>query len=67
MLDVAYSTTVPAPQPDAEIVPTKEGSTLLTIESVGAFGKPIQTSGAVVTATDAGLLIVASLSQLQRV
>jgi hypothetical protein len=63
---VAYSTTVPAPHPLAEIEPDTEGHTLLAIKSVGRSGV-VQVAGAVATAVDIGLITVASLSQMHRV
>ena len=36
--EVAYSNTVPAPQPEAEMEPVKAGQTLFTMEMVGAVG-----------------------------
>jgi hypothetical protein len=61
--DVANSTTVPAPQPLADIVPVSEGHILLTITIVGASGAVPQFAGTVLIAADAGLKIVASVLQ----
>ncbi len=63
---VAYSRTVPAPQPVAEIVPVIEGQTLSVIVIVGVAGV-VHVPGTVVTATDGVLLCVLSTSQLHRV
>jgi hypothetical protein len=64
---MAYSTTVPAPHPVAEIVPTNEGGTLLTIERVGAVVAPVQVLGCVTTGVETGLVMAKSPLQLQRV
>jgi hypothetical protein len=61
--NVAYSITVPAPQPLADIVPVNEGHTLFTIEIVGISGAAPQLAGIVLTATEVGLKIVASVLQ----
>ena len=63
---VAYSTTVPAPQPVAEIVPVVAGQVLFVMDSVGAPGL-VQVPGAVVTPLDSGPTELASLSHWQRV
>lgn len=63
---VAYSKTVPGPQPLAEIVPVTDGHTLLVMTKVGASGVA-QVPGAVVTPVEAGLKVLASESHKQRV
>jgi hypothetical protein len=59
---VAYSTTVFAPHPEAEMEPVNAGQTLFVIEMVGAPGM-VQAPGTVVTAAEEGLDIVMSVSQ----
>ena len=63
---MAYSTTVPVPQPLALMLPLVDGHTLSEIVSVGAPGV-VQLPGTVVTPVDSGLVMLLSRSQLQRV
>ena len=63
--EVAYSNTVPAPQPEAKIVPVVAGQTLLVILMDGPEGNA-QPAGAVVTLLE-GLDMLVSTLQLQRV
>ena len=63
---MAYSVTVPVPQPLALMLPLVDGHTLSVIVSVGASGV-VQLPGTVVTPEDSGLVTLLSRSQLQRV